>query len=64
MDSGEILEIKAMSEVGVGHMIDNLEILTEGTIEISVTVDQNQVLEQIPIGTESDITSVNSTIIL
>ena len=39
------LENKAMREVGVGHMIDNLEITTEGTIEVSVTVDQSQVLE-------------------
>ena len=44
-DSGEILEIKAMIEVGVGHMIDSLEIITEGTIEASLIVDQGQVLE-------------------
>ena len=31
MDSGEILEIKAMREI-VGHMIGNLEIITERTI--------------------------------
>ena len=34
MGSGEILEIKAMREVGVGHMIGNLEIITEGTIQV------------------------------
>ena len=45
MVSGEILEIKAMREIGVGHMIGNLEVITEGTIEASVTVDQGQVLE-------------------
>ena len=45
MDSGEILEIKAVREVGVGHMIGNSEVITEGTIEASVTVDQDQVLE-------------------
>ena len=44
MDSGEILEIKAMTEVGVGHMIGNLEVITEGTIEALVTVGQDQVL--------------------
>ena len=46
MDSGEILETKAMRKVGVGHMIGNLEIITEGTIEASVTVDQDQVLSK------------------
>ena len=43
--SGEIVGIKAMREVGVGHVIDNLEIITEGTVEASVTLDQGQVLE-------------------
>ena len=28
MNSGEILDIKAMREAGVGHMIGNLEIIT------------------------------------
>ena len=37
MNSQEILEIKAMTKVGVGHMIGNLEIITEGKIEASVT---------------------------
>ena len=64
MDSGEILEIKAMREVGVGHMIGNLKIITEGTIKASVTVGQGQVLEQVPIGTGLDVSSVKSTIIL
>ena len=45
IDSGEILEIKAMREVGVGYLIVNLEIITEGTIKASVIVDQGQVLE-------------------
>ena len=45
MDSGEILEIKAMRETGVGHMISKLEVITEETIEALVTVDQGQVLE-------------------
>ena len=34
-----------MREIGVGHMIGKLEVITEGTIEASVTVDQGQVLE-------------------
>ena len=63
MDSGETLEIKAMREVGVGHMIGSLEIITEGTIEASVTVDQGQVLKQVPIETELDVLSVESMII-
>ena len=45
MDLGEISEIKAMREVGIGHMMGNLEIITEGTIEALVTVDQCQILE-------------------
>ena len=48
MDSGETLEIKTMRVVEVGHMIGSLEMITEGTIEASLTVDQGQVLEQVP----------------
>ena len=40
MDSGETIEIKTMREVEVGHIIGSLELITEGTIEASVTVDQ------------------------
>ena len=52
MDSGEILEIKAMRQVGVGHMIGNSEVIIEGTIEVLVMIDQGQVLERVPIRTE------------
>ena len=45
IDSGEILEIKAMREVGVSQMIGNLEVVTEGTIEVLAIVDQGQDLE-------------------
>ena len=31
-------------------MIGNLEVITEGTTEMLVTVDQGQVLEQVPTG--------------
>ena len=62
MDSGETLEIEAMREI-VGLMIDKIEVMTEGTIEASVTVDQGQVLEQVPIETELDVSSVKNTII-
>ena len=64
MDSGKTLEIEAMREIGVSHMIGKLEIIIEGTIEASVTVDQGQVLEQVPIRTELDVLNVGNTIIL
>ena len=57
-DSREILEIKAMREVGVGQMIGNLEVITGGTIEALVTVDQGQVLEQVPIEIVLDVSSM------
>ena len=38
MDSEETSEIKAMREIG-GHMIGKLEVITERTIEVSLTVD-------------------------
>ena len=41
----KILEIKDMREVGVGQMIGNLEVITEGTIEVLVIVDQRKGLE-------------------
>ena len=55
MDFGETLEIKAMREIGVGHMIGKLEVITEGTIEVSATEDQGQVLKQVTIETELDV---------
>ena len=64
MDLGETLAITAMRGVGEGHMLGNLEIITEGTIEALVTVDQSQVLEQLLIETELDVLSVESMIIL
>ena len=45
-------------------MIGKLEVITEGTIEASVTVDQGQVLEQVPIETELDVLHVRNMIIL
>ena len=63
MDSGETLETKAMREIGVGHMIGKLEVITEGTIEASVIADQGTFLEQTPIETELDILSVENMII-
>ena len=55
MDSGETLETKAMREIGVGHMIGKVEVITEWTVEASLMVDQGQVLEQVPIETELDV---------
>ena len=43
MDLGETLETKVMRETGVGHMTGKLEVMIEGTIEASATVDQGQV---------------------
>ena len=45
MDLGEILEIKAMRETGVGHMIGKLEAIREVTIGALVTLYQHQVLD-------------------
>ena len=59
----KILEIKVRREVGVGQMIGNLEVITESTIESLVTVDQGQVLKQVPIEIELDVSSVESMII-
>ena len=38
---GETLDIKFMTEIGVGHMKDRIVI--EGMVEVLVTVDQGQV---------------------
>ena len=43
-------------------MIGNLEVIAGGTIEAFVTVDQGQVLEQVPIEIELDVSSVKSMI--
>ena len=64
IDLGEILEIEAMREVGVGQMMGNLEVTTTGTTEVLTTVHQGQVPEQIPIEIELDVSDEKSTIIL
>ena len=64
MDSGNTLETKAMKETGVGHMIGNLEVIIEGTIEELVMVDEGQVPEQVQIEIGLDVLSVESMIIL
>ena len=39
-DFGDTSETKAMKEKRVGHIIGKLEVIIEGTIGASVTVDQ------------------------
>ena len=63
-DSGETLETKAMKETGVGHMIGKTEVITEGTVEASVTVGQGQAPEQIQIEIGLDVLSAESMTIL
>ena len=63
MNSEETLEIKAMRETGAGYMKGKIEVITEKTIEASVTVGQGQVQEQVPIEIGLDVLSVESTII-
>ena len=63
-DLGEALEVKAMKETGVGHMICRLEVITEGTIEASVTVGQGQVQEQVQIEVGLDFLNAKSMNIL
>ena len=58
------LETKAMKETAVGHMIGKLEVVIEGTIEASVTVDQGQVQGQVQIEIGLDDWSVESMTIL
>ena len=64
MDSEEMLENKAMREIEVGHMVGKLQVTTEGTIKVAVTVDQGQVLEQVPIEIGLDVSSVRTMIIM
>ena len=58
---GETLEIKIMIGVGVGHMRNRMVI--EGMIEALVTVDQDQVQEQLQTGIGLDVLSVGNTTI-
>ena len=53
-----------MRETGVGHMIAKLEVISEGTIEASVTVGQAQVQEQVQIEIGLDVSSAKSMTIL
>ena len=47
-----------MIGIGVGHMRDRTE--TEGMIEALVTVDQDQVQDQLQMGIELDVLSVGN----
>ena len=55
---GETLEIKIMIGIEEGHMNNSIE--TEGIIETLVTVDKDQVQEQLQIGTELDALNVEN----
>ena len=57
----ETLGIRTMTEVGIDHMRDKIE--TEEMIETLVTVDWDQVWEQVQIGTGLDVSSAESTTI-
>ena len=45
IDLGEIIEVKAIREVGVCQMIGNVEVTTEEKTKMLATIDQGQVLE-------------------
>ena len=57
---GEMLEIKIMTGIGVGHTKDRAE--TEGTVEALVIVDQGKVQGQWQMETEFDVLSVGNMI--
>ena len=54
----ETLEIRIMIGIGVGNIRDKIE--TEVVIEALVTIDQDQVREQLQIGIALDVSSVGS----
>ena len=58
----ETLGTRIMIEIGVGHMRDKIE--TGEMIEALVTVDQDQVWEQVQTGIGLDILSAESMTIL
>ena len=64
MHSEVTLEVKAMKETEVGHVIGKLETITEGTIEVLVTVGQGQVQEQVQRVIGLGVSNVKSTTIL
>ena len=55
---GKTLGTRNAKEIGVGHMKDRIE--TEEMIEALVTVDQDQVQEQLQIRIGLDVLSVGS----
>ena len=61
---GELVETKATKETGVGAMIGKTEVITEGTIKVSVTVGHGQVQEQVQTETGLDVSSAENMTIL
>ena len=59
---GEIIEIKIMIEIGLGHTQDRIE--TKETLEALVTVDQDQVQGQLQIRIALDALNVENMTIL
>ena len=57
-----VMEIKLIIEEGVGHLKDRIEVGDK--IEVGATVDLGQVLGKVQIGTELDVSSVESMTIL
>ena len=62
MDIEEFMEMIIMKEVGVGLAKDNVQIIPEGMIEVTVSLDEVQ--DPVPIGIELDAISVGNMIIL
>ena len=55
---------QSYKETGVGHMIGKLGIITEGTVEASVTVSQGQFQEQVQIDIRLGVSNIKSMTIL
>ena len=60
IDLGEIIESKAMREVGIGQMIGKLGVTIEGMTKVSVVVDQDLVLELIQTGIGTGVLNVKN----
>ena len=58
MTEGETSEIKMSIRIGLDHVKDRIE--TEGMIEALVTVDQDQVQDQLQIGIGLDALNVGN----
>ena len=64
MDIVEIIEMKIMTEVGVDLEKDSIQKILDGMMKVVVVVDLDQVQKLVLIGTGSDVTNAENTIIL